>query len=106
MQNKKVLIVLGAAILLIGIAAFIAGRMFNTRFSSVGASGPMGNGQVFISRDDVIPAPELPTTPPELTGLFLERKDNTVIVHQVSFDPGIGGILNDSPLDENSGPKV
>lgn len=108
MPNKKLYIVFGTAILLVGAAAFMAGRMLNTGTGPVGFLGrPLGNAGVnFISIDDIVPAPELPTTAPEVTGLFVERKDNTVIVQTVSFDKGIGGILNDLPMDENSGPKV
>jgi hypothetical protein len=108
MQNKKHFIGFGIAILLVGAAAFMAGRMLNAGSGPIGFFGrPVGNaGANFISIDDIVPAPELPTIPAELTGLFVERKDNTVIVHEVSFDPGLGGMLNDSPWDENSGSKV
>jgi hypothetical protein len=108
MQNKKLMIVFGLAVLLVGTAAFMAGRMINrgAGFSSVVFGGQRGAGQVFISLDDITPAPELPTTTPEITGLFFERKDNTVIVQTVSFDAGIGGIAENSPQDANSGPKV
>jgi len=105
MQNKKLYIVLGGVILLVGAAAFIAGRMFNGRVGTAGLGGPIG-GQVSISLDDIISAPELPTTRPEITGMFVEREDNTVIVRAFSFDPGIGGVAGDSPIDTNSGPKV
>jgi hypothetical protein len=108
MKNKILYVVSGLAILLVGVAAFMAGRMLNASTAPAGFFGrPIGNaGRNFISIDDIVPAPELPTTSPELTGLFVERKDNTVILQEVSFDPGLGGMLNDSPLDENSGPKV
>ncbi|MCI0550430.1 MAG: hypothetical protein L0287_05710 [Anaerolineae bacterium] len=100
MQNKKLFVSLGILILLVGIAAFIAGRILNSGVGPVGLGGPM-EGQVFISRDDFIPAPELPTTPSEITGLFIERKDNTVIIQTVSFDAGVGGIAGDSPMDSD-----
>lgn len=106
MQNKRLYVVFGIAILLVGAAAFLAGRLFSQGIGPGRESGAIGNGQVFISLNDITPAPELPTTAPEVTGLFVERKDNTLIVQSVSFDPGFGGILNDSPLDENSGPKL
>ena len=107
MQYKKLYLVFGVATLLVG-AAFMAGRMLSAGTRPVGFFGrPAGNaGRNFISIDDIVPAPELPITLPEVTGLSLERKDNTVIVRWVSFDPGLGGMLNDSPVDENSGPKV
>jgi hypothetical protein len=102
------MILFGLATLLVGAAAFMAGQMLNRGAGPVGFFGrPVDNaGATFISIDDIVPAPELPATPPELTGLFVERKDNTLIVQEVSFDPGLGRMLNDSPLDENSGPKV
>jgi len=96
MQNKKLYISLGIVILLIGTAAFVAGKFLN--------SGPTGQDQV--SR--VTPAPEIPTTTPEVSGLLVVRKDNTVILQTVSFDPGSGWRLGDSnaPMDASSGPKV
>jgi hypothetical protein len=96
MQNKKLYISAGVAILLIGTAAFVAGKWMN------GGS----------SREDqashVTPAPEIPTTTPELSGLLVERKDNTVILQTVSFDPGSGWRLGESnaPIDSSSGPRV
>ena len=96
MQNKKLYISLGIVILLIGTAAFVAGKFLN--------SGPTGQDQV--SR--VTPAPEIPTTTPEVSGLLVVRKDNTVILQTVSFDPGSGWRLGEStaPMDASSGPKV
>lgn len=96
MQNKKLYISLGIAILLIGLAAFIAGRLVNDSLT--------GGDRV----SNVTPAPEIPTTTPEVTGLLVERNDNVVILQTVSFDPGSGWHLGDSnaPMDANSGPKV
>jgi hypothetical protein len=96
MQNKKLYLSLGLIIVLIGAAAFIAGRWIN------GGS----------SREDhvsqVTPAAELPTTTPTLSGLLVERKDNTVVLQTVSFDAGAGWRLGESnaPMDASSGPKV
>jgi hypothetical protein len=105
MQNKKLYISLGIAILLIGISAFVAGRMLNGEVGIVGLGGPIA-GRVSISLDDITPAPELPVTKADVTGLFVERKDKTIVVHDVSFGGGVGGLSGDSPLDENSGIKV
>jgi len=96
MLNKKLYVSLGIVVLLIGIAAFIAGKWIN------GGS----------SREDQMshatPAPEIPTTTPEVSGLLVERNDNTLILQTVSFDPGSGWRLGDSnaPIDASSGPKV
>ena len=40
----------------------------------------------------ITPAPELPTTEPETIGLFVERKDNSIMVATVSMDKGGGGV--------------
>ena len=59
----------------------------------------------FSSSDNISPAVELPATPPEVTGLYVEMKDHTMIIQAVSFDPGFGRILGDS-VDVNSAPNV
>ena len=89
MKNKKLYIIFGLAILLVGIAAFVGARMLNPN-----------EGQVTITRDDIIPAPELPITQPEITGMFVEWKDNTIIVSVISFDTGIVGLSGDTPKVE------
>jgi len=96
MSNKKLYIGFGLAILLIGAAAFNAGRWINR--------GTLEKDQV----SNVTPAPELPTTTPELSGLLVEKKDNAMILQTVSFDAGSGWRLGDSnaPMDTSSGPKV
>jgi hypothetical protein len=105
MQNKKLYINLGLAILLVGIAAFVAGRMLNGNIGIVSLGGPNG-GRVSISIDDITPAPELPATPADVTGVFVERKDNTIVMQSVSFGMGVGGISGEAPMDEDSGIRV
>src|SRR5215510_16488588 len=105
MQNKKLYIGISLAILLIGVAAFVGGRMLNGKVGNVALGGPNGQ-RVSISIDEITPAPELPTTNADITGLFVERKDNTIVVQAISFDVGVGGISGEAPMDENSGIKV
>jgi len=105
MQNKRLTLIFGLAILLIGVAAFVAGRMLNGKVGNVGLGGP-NSGRVSISLNDVTPAPELPSTKADITGSFVERKDNTIIAQAVSFGTDVGGISSDSPMDENSGIRV
>jgi len=105
MQNKKLYIILGLTILIVGAAAFIAGRMLNGRVGNVGLGGANA-GSVSISLDDITPAPELPDTKANVTGLFLERNDNTLTVQAVTFGAGVGGVSGNSPLAENSGISV
>ena len=105
MQNKKLYITFGLAILLIGVAAFVGGRMLNGNIGTVGLGGP-NSGQVFISMNEITPAPELPTTKADITGQFVERKDNTLVMQAVSFAAGVGGVSSEAPIDENSGVRV
>ena len=105
MRKTKLYVSLGVAILLIGIAAFVAGRMLNGNAGTVGLGGP-NSGQVSISINDITPAPELPATPADVTGSFVERKDNAITVQAVTFGTGVGGVAADSPMDENSGVRL
>jgi hypothetical protein len=95
-QTKKLILVMGVLVLLVSVASFIAGRMFNNRVGIVGFGGPMG-GQVSISLDDITPAPELPVTKADVTGLFVESKDNTIVVQDVSFGGGSEAYLGIHP---------
>lgn len=105
MLNRKLYIMMGASIIVIGVAAFVAGRMINGNVGIARLGGPNG-GRVSISINDITPAPELPTTKADVTGLFVERKDNTIVVQAVSFEAGVGGISGEAPMDEDSGIKV
>ena len=105
MQNKRLYISFGLVILLIGIAAFVGGRMLNGTVGTVGLGGPNG-GQVSISLNEITPAPELPATRADVTGQFVERKDNTIVVQAVSFAVGVGGVSGEAPMDENSGIRL
>ena len=76
--------------------------MLNGKVGVVG----LNTGRVSISLNDITPAPELPITKADITGFFVERKDNAITVQAVTFGSGVGGVSGDSPLDENSGVKV
>ncbi len=121
MQNKKLMLIMALLVLVVGAAAFVGGRMLNGGVNPLGLLGmPMAGGggpmSVSISLE---PAPELPTTEPEVVGLFAERQDNTLFVQTFSMDKGGGGVVISSsadgegeesvagsPIDMNSGPKV
>jgi len=105
MQNKKLLLTLSLSVVVIGGAAFVAGRMLNGQVGTVGLGGPEGE-RVSISIDEVTPAPQLPPSQADVTGLFVERKDNVIFVQAVTFSVGVGGVAGESPMDENSGVKV
>lgn len=92
MQNKKMIVFLGLLILLVGAAAFIGGRMLNQRAGPLGLGLPMGNGDVMSVAIQITPAAELPTHEPEAIGLFVERKDNSIVLATLSMDAGSGGV--------------
>ncbi len=102
MQNKKLFIILSLLVVLVGGAAFIAGRLLNQKAGGTG--GPLGgDGHMGFSMQ-MIPAKELPKTPPEVTGQFVERKDNTIVVSSIPLETGKGGVvLNSSGGGDKSG---
>jgi len=107
MQNKKLIINLSILVLLVGAAAFVAGRMFNGGVNPLAYDGSLPGSQRFtFSSNSVVPAPELPTTKADVSGLYVEMKDNTMVIQIVSLDGGIGGIVGHSSVDVNSAPQV
>ena len=99
MKYKKLILMLSVLVLFVGAAAFMAARLINGGFRLNGNSAPVSV--------DIIPAIELPTTSPDVTGPFIERWDNAIIVETKSLDAS-GGILAGSPSDvkSTSGPQV
>ena len=117
MQNKKLIVVMSILVILVGAAAFVGGRMLNQGVNPlglIGLSGPMGGKEVMSFALNVIPAEELPKTPPEVIGLFVERQDNTIVISSiplkaggaVAVSSGGGEAVAGTRIDENSGPKV
>ena len=121
--NKKVFTIVGvvAGVIVIAAAAFIGGRFLNQRASPGGGlmqvGGGSGAGGAVSMSVEVIPAPELPTTQPELTGTLAERKDNTIYIQTFSMETGGGGVQvmsssssssveTTGAVPNNSGPKV
>ena len=99
MKNRKLIFTLGGIVLLIGGAAFLAGRLLNQQVSPVGPGGPLGsNGGSFEIQ--LLPAEELPKTDPEVTGSFVERNDNTIVLASAAMETGGGGVVVDSASSE------
>ena len=92
MQNRKLIITLAILVIVVGAAAFIGGRMLNQTAGPLGFGGllPGKGGMVSISVE-ITPAAELPKTKPDVTGLFVERKDNSIVVASISMKGGGGG---------------
>src|SRR5687768_6915278 len=95
-MNKKLYFILGIVILIIGVAAFTAGRMLNLGVSPLSLFGPADDGV------SILPAEELPKTPPEVEGLLVERKDNIIIVEDDQPVDSVSG----SPVGIGGGPKL
>ena len=96
-MNKKLYTILGIVIFVVATAAFVAGRMLNGGVNPLSLFTGEGDG---IS---ILPAEELPTTSPEVEGLFVERQDNTIIVED---DQPVGDPVAGSPVGIGGGPKV
>lgn len=114
MHNKKLYIITAVVVIVVAAAAFVGGRLLNGQAGPLGFS-PLGNGGSMMAMSvNMLPAPELPTTQPEATGTFAERKDNTLTIQTFSMDAGGGGIVVSSVSGEggpvtssgNEGPKV
>jgi hypothetical protein len=93
MQNKRMFLVMGVLVLVVGAAAFIGGRMLNSNVGPLGLFGLRGKGDVMSFAINVIPAEELPKTPPEAMGLFVERKDKMIVIQSFSLDAGGKGVV-------------
>jgi hypothetical protein len=101
-MKQKLYIILGIVIFVVAAASFIAGSMFNREVSPLGLFGLGGGG---ISTD-ILPAEELPKTPPEVEGLFIERQDNIIFVQGSQSNMDERGVEVGSPADVSGGPKV
>lgn len=96
-MNKKPYLIMGVVIVILGAAAFTVGRMLNRGASPLGLLGPADDG---IS---ILPAEELPKTPPEVEGPFVERQDNIIFVET---DQPVGDEVSGSPVGIGGGRKL
>ena len=94
MQNKKHYFIIAIAAFVISAAAFIGGRFLN--------QGINPSGTISVN---VIPAVELPATSPEVTGPFIERRDNTLIIETKSLDTG-SAVVPAAGTRSQGGPQV
>ncbi len=82
-------------VMLLAGAAFVGGRLLNNQPQAGGPGDPDGGQSVSFQ---IEPAKELPQTEPDVTGLFTERKDNSVFVTigsgAFTVQPGKGGTAN------------
>ena len=90
LKKKRTLlwIIIGVGVvLLLGGAAFLAGRFFNNQNANnnqngpIVSTGPNGQQSVRISPGDFSPWPtEIPQTEPDTEGLFISRQDNVLTI--------------------------
>lgn len=104
MKRLTWIIIAGVSVLLVAGAVFVAARLLASPEIAAGGGGDImmvsnggGGGPVSISLD-IKPAPELPTTPAEVNGLFVNREDNSIFV-------GTGEIEFMVQLDQATGQK-
>src|SRR5688572_12426007 len=101
MQNKRLYFLAVFIILVVGVAAFLAGRLINSGVNPLSLLGPADDG---IS---ILPAQELPKTPPEVEGLLIERQDNIIIIQGGGpHADNPEGVEVGSPEHLSGGPKA
>lgn len=103
-------IILGAGVIaVLAAAAFLAFRYFNqAEGQQVGSAGqniisiagPGGAAETFAL--NIKPAPELPTTQPDVVGVFVERKDNSVFVGTGNIEFIVRAEVGEEPQADSS----
>jgi hypothetical protein len=87
--KKRTGFIIGGIVLVIFLAAaaFLAGKLLNRPAGTAIGPGNMGlltNGEgpvgAVSQRIELTPAPELPQTQPETTGIFVNREDNSIFI--------------------------
>lgn len=93
---RMIFIIIGilAGIFVIAMAAFLGGQLLNRKASGMSLM-PIGNspGSVSSGVINIESAQEIPTTEPEVVGIFSERKDNTIFVQEIPMSPEGGGVI-------------
>lgn len=98
MQNKKLILFMSVLVLLVGASAFIAGRLLN---SDLGQNA----SQVSVSVQ-IVPAVELLAARPNVTGVFVERQDDSIFIETKSLGAGSGISAGSRSDKSESGPQV
>lgn len=95
-MNKKLIFFLSLGFVIVAAAAFVGGRLLNGGGLGLGPMGfialPGGSGGQFSMSMQMIPAPELPTAQSDVTGTFVERKDNVITVQTFPMNGEGGGV--------------
>jgi hypothetical protein len=113
-------LILGVVLVLVlGAAAFLGGRYLQNGSLSTGegnggmffsSGGPGGHVSQIFSKNDIIPAPELPKTAADATGVFVRRQDNSFFIGtgKVQIQVKISGDNGGTPQSGSSydGPVI
>ncbi len=111
-------VILGVVLLVVlAAAAFLGGRYLQNGSLATGAggnglviSGGPGGGTRFFSKDNLIPAEELPKTAADTTGIFVRRQDNSLFIGtgRVQLQVKVSGDSGATPESASSydGPLV
>jgi hypothetical protein len=85
-------------VLVMGAAAFLGGRFLQNGPNAIGggmflsSNGPGGHAvQQIFSKNDIIPAPELPQTAADATGVFLRRQNDSFFIGTGNVTIHVGG---------------
>jgi hypothetical protein len=101
MQNKKLIFIMIVLVLLAGAAAFIGARLNHP--ADLARLGAPFEGDF---RSMIVPAPELPTTLPDVTGAFVERQDNTLTIETKSLQTSAIVSTSSGNAKSQTGPLV
>ena len=104
MKNKKLIPFLTILVIIVVVASFIAGRLFRQGVGPLGLFELLGGGFSLVT--DILPAEELPKTPSEVTGLFVERQDNAIFIQASQPNQNPDGVEVGSVEDVGTGPKI
>ena len=87
-SRRPLWLILGVVLVLVlAAAAFLGGRYLQNGLTAIGgvtflsSNGPGSRAvQQIFSKNDIIPAPELPQTAADATGVFLRRQNNSFFI--------------------------
>ncbi len=98
-KSKRIGLIVGgvvALLVLLAGAAFASGRLLNNQSTQAGGQGGPGSKRPISFQ--IERAKELPEAAPDVTGLFAERKDNSIFVTlgsgKFTVQPGKDGTVN------------
>jgi hypothetical protein len=98
-SRRSLWVILGVGLVfLLAAAAFLGGRFLQNGPSAIGggmflpSNGSGGQAvQQIVSKNDIIPAPELPQTAADAIGVFLHRQNNSFFIGTGNVNIHVGG---------------